>query len=441
MLVNFLASFSVLLGDLSSGMIAGISWEPEIRGLLTVALSAAILCGSIWLILVTNTGTRLGSLLIIAGFFGWCFCMGIFWWIYGIGWVGTSPSWHVEDVFADAPGSQPEGIGDAFIGNVDELPDSNCFNERASFPPSGGVAAFSFDSSSAAVCTPKAVDVLMVYPGAEREFVLQEILNPQVPEGKIPAIASELFGVSGNDNHEILEKLDAEQRSQVFDQLVERKYQELTDAIVASNDRLKGDPRHKDATALQASIQESIDNQNLKLNGLTLSNLRGYSADIADWAIEEEHLQLHGWNLQTASQAGEAAAVADAYLREGLFPNGNFIVLDAVQQGGKPPRVNDALLTRVKFKFTDAMRIKNPTNYTVVNVQQTLEKPSDPSKPPPIPEADPAKPIYSVVLIRDLGNLRVIPALFTIFSLIMFLLSCMILHWRDLGLRQKGLEV
>jgi len=40
-----------------------------------------------------------------------------------------------------------------------------------------------------------------------------------------------------------------------------------------------------------------------------------------------------------------------------------------------------------------------------------------------------------------LGNLRVIPGLFTIISLILFLLTCLVLHWRDLGLREKGLDV
>ena len=43
--------------------VAGIGWEPEIRGLLTVVLGFAILGGSVWLLLVTNTGTRLGSLI------------------------------------------------------------------------------------------------------------------------------------------------------------------------------------------------------------------------------------------------------------------------------------------------------------------------------------------------------------------------------------------
>ena len=76
-----------------------------------------------------------------------------------------------------------------------------------------------------------------------------------------------------------------------------------------------------------------------------------------------------------------------------------------------------------------------------VLVQQSLDKPADPSLPPPVPEIDPGEPTYSVVMIRNLGNLRLIPALFTLASLALFLVTCLVLHWRDLGLREKGLDV
>ena len=115
-------------------IVAGIGWEPHIRGLLTVALALAILGGSVWLLLVTNTGTRLGSLIALAGFWGWMFVMGIFWWIYGIGWAGSLPTWEVQDVFIDAPGAEVEGLQEAFVGNVDDLPDGNCFNNTRSLP-------------------------------------------------------------------------------------------------------------------------------------------------------------------------------------------------------------------------------------------------------------------------------------------------------------------
>ncbi len=44
-------------------LFAGISWDPGIRGILTVAVGVAVLMGSVYLILATNTGARLGMLI------------------------------------------------------------------------------------------------------------------------------------------------------------------------------------------------------------------------------------------------------------------------------------------------------------------------------------------------------------------------------------------
>lgn len=422
-------------------IIAGLGWDPEIRGLLTVVLAMAILAGSVWLLLVSNTGTRLGSLIALAGFWGWMFVMGIFWWIYGIGWVGSSPTWEVQDTFADIAGAEEEGIADAFIGNVGDLPDANCQAGTDSFPPAGGVATVALTSASAEDCSPRAIDVLMAYPGIEREIVMQELLNPQDDGGKIIAIADELFGVAGSDNAEVLDQLSQGQRDSIFDELVSRKQAEIAAGIEDANARLDGDPRFLSATDLALSVDEGLANQHLRIDDISLSALKANSTAITDWAEDEGFLDLSGWNLQTTSQAGEAAATADAALRESLFPDGNFVVLDAYQQGGKPKRTGTGMWDRISHKVTSTLQVTHPTNYTVINVQQTLDKEVDPSKPPPIPEADPNQSTYAVVMTRNLGNLRLIPALFTIGSLALFLMTCLVLHWRDLGLREKGVEV
>ena len=49
--------------------LAGISWDPEIRGILIVAVGAAVLMGSVYLLLATNLGNRLGFMVALAGFF------------------------------------------------------------------------------------------------------------------------------------------------------------------------------------------------------------------------------------------------------------------------------------------------------------------------------------------------------------------------------------
>jgi hypothetical protein len=70
-----------------------VGWEPELRGILTVILGAAVWMGSIYLILGTNLGARLGFIVALAGFFGWMALMGSIWWIYGIGLKGDDASW------------------------------------------------------------------------------------------------------------------------------------------------------------------------------------------------------------------------------------------------------------------------------------------------------------------------------------------------------------
>jgi len=70
-----------------------ISWEPELRGILIVIIAVVTLCGSVYLILATNLGARLGFLVALAGLSSWMMLMGIIWMVYGIGLQGPLPSW------------------------------------------------------------------------------------------------------------------------------------------------------------------------------------------------------------------------------------------------------------------------------------------------------------------------------------------------------------
>jgi len=70
-----------------------VGWEPEIRGALTVIIGVIALMGSVYLILGTNMGARLGLLVALAGLFGWMATMGAIWWTYGIGLQGRQPTW------------------------------------------------------------------------------------------------------------------------------------------------------------------------------------------------------------------------------------------------------------------------------------------------------------------------------------------------------------
>ena len=62
-----------------------LAWDPTIRGVLVVVTAVVVLSGSVYLLLATNTGARLGFLIAAAGLFGWMTIMGVVWWLYGIG--------------------------------------------------------------------------------------------------------------------------------------------------------------------------------------------------------------------------------------------------------------------------------------------------------------------------------------------------------------------
>lgn len=79
-------------------LIAAITFDPTIRGILVVAVAVTVLPGSIFMIVSTNTGVKLGILITLAGLFGWMFLMSSVWWMYGIGLKGRDPSWQAIEV-------------------------------------------------------------------------------------------------------------------------------------------------------------------------------------------------------------------------------------------------------------------------------------------------------------------------------------------------------
>ena len=81
-------------------ILAGISWTPQIRGILSVAVGVVVLMGSVYLVLATNLAHRLGFLLALAAVFGWLTIHGLVWWLYppSNGPKGRDASWQVEEI-------------------------------------------------------------------------------------------------------------------------------------------------------------------------------------------------------------------------------------------------------------------------------------------------------------------------------------------------------
>lgn len=79
-------------------LLAIVSWDPVLTGYLAVIIGIAVLCGSVYLLLATNLGVRLGFLVAWTGLWGWMLLMSIVWWVFGIGWIGSQPGWNVLQV-------------------------------------------------------------------------------------------------------------------------------------------------------------------------------------------------------------------------------------------------------------------------------------------------------------------------------------------------------
>ena len=257
------------LFDLSLTL-GAISWEPEIRGALAVLIGFVVLCGSVYLILATNSGARTGLLLALAGLFGWCGLMGIVWTAYGIGWVGEEPSWVALEI----------NYGDFDVNDT------------------------------------------------------------------------RLTGA-------------------------------VTEVVAA-------DPT------------------------------------LADWERIEEGTPDYG-ELQAATLEALTAGSAPAF-----DDRGRIFIHRMYETGGKPEPASEANVDRVINRVTNTLRITNPPLYAVVVTQQTVDPgPPVPGEPPPLPEPDVSAPLVSLVLVRDLGNLRFTPAAFTFFSFVVFGILANVLHRRD----------
>lgn len=354
-------------------LFAGLAWDPEIRGFLAVLTGVVVLMGSVWLLLSSNSGPRLGTLLSLAGFFGWMFIMGVIWWIYGIGWSGDAPVWEEVEI---VEGTEAEGH--LTFAALDE---ANLLRSEA---------------------LPRAYD-LVVAAGND---------------------AANSFGADWRTRG--TEGLSNDEAARLVE--VQVAYIEFGPVTVA-------DLTDDQTAGMSAAEAEALaQSEQAKNESATLSEL----AAVAPNLFSQESAQLGGWQLLSTAEAGEAQASAIAMVLEsGDFSftgQGQFRVLDAFTIGGKEglPE-NPSVFDRVWTKVRSTVQITHPTRYGIIQLRQVTEESITnlPGQAPKRPEVDPSEPMISVVMVRNLGNLRLLPALVTIGSLVIFLGLCYMLHERD----------
>jgi len=110
--------------------VLAINWSPELRGILIVIIAVTVLMGSVYMILGTNLGARLGFIVALTGLAGWMLLMGILWSIYGIGLKGKDPTWQAvpgRTVLQDNDALYKAGVFDQPL----TFPDGTTFPEAA----------------------------------------------------------------------------------------------------------------------------------------------------------------------------------------------------------------------------------------------------------------------------------------------------------------------
>lgn len=384
-------------------VVAGISWEPEIRGALVVVIGSTVLMGSVWLLLATNMGSRIGTLNALAGFFGWMIIMGLVWWIYGGNVLsGDPPSWVPKEgnfgVLDDSVAGDVPDLALATLPSAPRLVEDFC---------PGLVSA--------------TVDL-------QRARVVENDLNVQLGRFYTAPAGSEYC------NDEQVGELLAVDAASIEEDLRD-------DNAALGPD----DPRFLDAAALDERVATTIDDQTRKVGQLTLSGLITKSPALLDAAERSGAVSLEGWNVVSSADAGEAQARAAVFLTDefNASPYGaatDFIVLDTFQKGGKPKRSGDGVWDRVYNEVRNTVVFWHPVNTTVVQVVATLDKAQLEGQAPPFPEIDSEAQVVSVVMVRDLGSRRLPAALITLGSLVIFLILCWMLHIRDLELRRRVAE-
>lgn len=141
---------------LQMAFIDGIGFDPFFRGLLSVLTAILVLIGGTYLVVATDTGTRLGFLISAASLFGWLFLMGIVWTIYGIGWKGDAPTWTLVEINFDDAADNDDGLLFSEVASAAALTESDAGDGI----PEGGLgdATFILDDVLARLDGPEAIE-------------------------------------------------------------------------------------------------------------------------------------------------------------------------------------------------------------------------------------------------------------------------------------------
>lgn len=194
-------------------IVAGLTWDPQIRGAAIVIAAVMILPGSVYLLLATNMGARIGFLLALAGITGWISVMAVIWMVYGIGLKGRDPSWKPREVVTgDISASTVPAVGGFPKGWIHlpddspELADAQAAVDKLVVKPTGPAAAEASGTSKFAPMFSSTADYVRVagyrkggdnqlFQWRHHKFFLRHSTHYEVVQIQ-PALAQPDFGGS-----------------------------------------------------------------------------------------------------------------------------------------------------------------------------------------------------------------------------------------------------
>lgn len=350
-------------------MLSAIAFDPTVRGILVVVVGTTVLMGSIFMILSTNSGVRVGFLLAVTGLTGWMMLMGSVWVIYGIGLKGRDPAW------------MPTDINYSRTTDVPDVP------ELAKLPSEEDL--------------PKAEDLLEKRPllwalalGAEGSAYEPSSLT------KLKTEIQPWVTVSNRNLYPVVQKA-RKQATAVLDE-----HPEVVALFDQGGDTLRNKVR-EESSALREEIEKPLGGWCL----LTESDpRRGEAQASADAAL-------------TAAKAFGDPTSSASYIVEDVFFYG----------GKEPcnPITEKSELAQAGHRIWTALEVKNPKLLAAVTVMKAKQFPVVAGQAPPPATREEGASTTTVVMLRNLGNKRFIPFTFALVNFILFAIFVTILHYRD----------
>lgn len=102
-------------------LLGALSWDPQIRGFVIFLAGIVLLPGSVYMLLATNLGAKVGFVVALTGLAGWMTIMGATWLVFGIGLKGKEPSWVAKEVVTGPVDQSLLGVAEEFPRGWQEL--------------------------------------------------------------------------------------------------------------------------------------------------------------------------------------------------------------------------------------------------------------------------------------------------------------------------------